>query len=190
MSTTVLKATSILLAEYLEMLSSGYLEYIDAMATLTDGTRVLMRRKADNRYQLYLVTDLTSTTTLPTIVAQYSQIGKTAAITNAISFTPPATAGRYSFMGVANVTAWTTPASFTVVVVYRDDSGTTQTETLAIQRGTTGAIAAAITAVDRWYFELPLFAINNGQVAITLSTTGTFTGSPVYNFAAVLMQLV
>ena len=94
MSTTVLKATSILLADYLEMLSSGYLEYIDAMATLTDGTRVLMRRKADNRYQLYLVTDLTSTTTLPTIVAQYSQIGKTAAITNAISFTPPATAGR------------------------------------------------------------------------------------------------
>lgn len=123
------------------------------------------------------------------IYGSYSTTGNTGAVTNAINYTPPATAGRYRLTGVVDVTAWTTPASFTVVAVYKDDSGTTRTETLAVTRGSTGVVAAAVTTVDRYYFSLPLFAINNAATAITLSTTGTFTGTPVYNLSAVLEQL-
>jgi hypothetical protein len=126
---------------------------------------------------------------VPAIYGSYSTTGNTGAITNAINYTPPASAGRYRICGVVNVTAWTTPASFTVVVTYKDDSGTTQTETLQLIRGTTGAAATAITAIDRWYFTLPVFAINNAATAITVSTTGTFTGSPTYNLSVILEQL-
>jgi len=120
--------------------------------------------------------------------ASYSTTGNVGAVTNAINYTPPALAGRYRLSGNVNMTAWTTPASFTVVATYKDDSGNARTETLQLVRGTTGAAATAITAIDRWYFTLPLFAINNAATAITLSTTGTFTGSPVYNLSAVLEQ--
>jgi hypothetical protein len=126
---------------------------------------------------------------VPPIYASYSTTANTAAVTNAINYTPPATAGRYRMCGLVNVTAWTTPATFTVVVTYTDDSGTARTETLQLIRGSTGAAATAITAIDRWYFILPLFAINNGAVAITLSTSGTFTGSPSYNLSGTLEQL-
>lgn len=123
---------------------------------------------------------------LDIVVAAYSTTGNTGAVTNAINYTPPASARRYKISGLVNVISWTTPATFTVVVTYKDDSGNARTETLQVIRGSTGAAAAAITAVDRWYFELPLLAIDASAVAITVSTTGTFTGTPTYNLSAVL----
>lgn len=126
---------------------------------------------------------------VPGLYASYSTTGNTAAVTNAINYAPPATAGRYRISGVVNMTAWTTPSvGITVVVTYKDDSGTARTETLGVVRGSTGAAVAAVTAIDRWYFELPLLAIDNSATAITVSTAGTFTGSPVYNLSAVLEQ--
>jgi hypothetical protein len=126
---------------------------------------------------------------VPAIYASYSTTGNIGAVTNAINYTPLATAGRYRLNIIVNVTAWTTPASFTIVVTYKDDSGNARTETLQVVRGSTGAAALAVTAVDRWYAEIPIFAIDNSATAITVSTTGTFTGSPVYNLSAVLEQL-
>lgn len=126
---------------------------------------------------------------IPAVYASYSTTANTGAVTNAINYTPPATAGRYRISGIVNMTAWTTPASFTVAVTYKDDSGNARTETMTVSRGSTGATAAAITAVDRWYFELPLFAIDNSATAITVSTTGTFTGSPSYNLSVILEQV-
>lgn len=176
-------------SDFLFRLSDGAVVFVEYGPVTATGTIVLVRRVEDNTYQQYILNDITSALTYPTVSAEYSQTGKTAAVTNAINFTPPAKAGRYRLGGVVNVTAWTTPASFTVAVTYTDDSGNARTETLQVVRGSTGAAAAAITAIDRWYFELPDFAINNGQVAITVSTTGTFTGSPTYNLAACLEQL-
>lgn len=126
---------------------------------------------------------------LPYIVAQNQANGLTAAATNQISYSPGGSAGLFGIVGVINVKSWATPASFTVVVVYKDDAGTTTTETLGLVRGSTGATAAAITAVDRWYFRLPTFAIDSSNTAITVSTTGTFTGTPVYTFAASVEKL-
>jgi hypothetical protein len=126
---------------------------------------------------------------VPAEVALDSETGLSAARTNAINYTPIASAGLYRLSVVVDVTAWTTPATFTIAVTYKDASGNSRTETLQVVRGSTGAAAAAITAVDRWYAELPLIQIDNSATAITVSTTGTFTGSPVYNLAAVLERL-
>jgi hypothetical protein len=112
------------------------------------------------------------------------------ASTNFINYTPPAVAGAYRLNVIVNVTAWTTPATFTIVVTYKDNKGNARTETLNVVRGSTGATAAAITAVDRWYAEIPLFSINNSATAITVSTSGTFTGTPVYQLQAVLESLI
>ena len=116
--------------------------------------------------------------------------GQTAAKTNLINYTPPAVIGVYRLLAMVNVTAWTTPASFTIAVTYKDDQGNADTETLAVARGSTGAVAAAITAVDRWYAIPLLISTDNSQTAITLSTTGTFTGSPSYSFAGALERVL
>lgn len=126
---------------------------------------------------------------VPYVVASSTATGLTGADTNRINYTPPAVAGRYRIGGIVNVTAWTTPASFTVALTYKDDSGNARTDTAFLTRGSTGASAAAVTAVDRWYYEFPCVAINNGATAITVSTTGTFTGSPVYNHSVNVEQL-
>lgn len=126
---------------------------------------------------------------VPVIVsAPTPATAQSGAVTNFINYTPPAAAGRYRLSGVLTMISWTTPATFTIVVTYKDENGSAKTETLQVVRST-GAVAAAVTAVDRWYFELPLFSINNAATAITLSTAGTFTGTPSYDFAAVLERM-
>lgn len=124
---------------------------------------------------------------VPINVAVYETTGNTAAVTNAINYTPASTSSTYEIVGVVNVTAWATPATFTVAVTYKDASGNARTDTALVVRGT-GATAAAVTAVDRWYFHFPAIDIDNSGTAITLSTTGTFTGSPVYNLQADLRR--
>jgi hypothetical protein len=115
---------------------------------------------------------------------------KTSAASNFINYTPPATAGVYRIIAMVNVTAWTTPATFTVVVTYTDNKGNARTETLAFVKGSSGAGVAAITTVDRYYATPFVLAIDNSATAITLSTTGTFSGSPVYQLAGLLERVI
>jgi hypothetical protein len=113
-----------------------------------------------------------------------------AANTNFINYKPPATVGVYLISATVNVTAWTTPATFTVVVTYKDNKGTARTEILGLDLGSTGAPVQAITTVDRYYAQPLIIAIDASATAITLSTSGTFTGSPVYQLAAILTRLI
>jgi hypothetical protein len=115
---------------------------------------------------------------------------KTSAASNFINYTPPSTAGVYRIIAMVNVTAWTTPATFTVVVTYTDNKGNARTETLALVKGSSGAGVAAVTTVDRYYATPFVLAIDNSGTAITLSTTGTFTGSPVYQLAGLLERVI
>jgi len=126
---------------------------------------------------------------VPPIIAVAETTGLTGADTNRINYTPAAASSTYELSGVVNVTAWATPASFTVVTTYKDASGNSRTDTALVVRGSTGASAAAVTAIDRWYFNFPAIDIDNSATAITLSTTGTFTGSPVYNFQGTLRRV-
>lgn len=127
---------------------------------------------------------------VPPLYRTTSSTGNTGALSNVISYTPPVTGGTYRILAMVDVTAWTTPASFTVQAAYKDGTGNARTETLALARGSTGAIAAAITAIDRWYSIPIIVQVDSSQTAITVSTAGTFTGSPVYNFAATLERLI
>jgi hypothetical protein len=124
------------------------------------------------------------------VFATASSTANNAALTNAINYTPPATAGTYRVSGVVNVTAWTTPATFAVNLGYKDASGNARTEVAHLRRGSNGADAAAVTAVDRWFFDFAAVMVDNSGTAITVSTAGTFTGAPVYDFAAVLEELI
>lgn len=110
--------------------------------------------------------------------------------TNFINYKPPSQAGVYQITAIINVTAWTTPATFTVVVTYKDNKGSARTETLGLDLGSTGAPVQAVTTVDRYYAQPLILAIDNSATAITLSTTGTFTGTPVYQLAAILTRLI
>src|SRR5262249_31796430 len=149
----------------------------------TDNASDLGATGANRPRSLYLGTSLAqigavSTTGfgVPLIVAGSETTGNTAAVTNAINYTPAAASSTYSLSGVVNMTAWTTPATFTVAITYKDASGNARTDTALVIRGSTGASAAAVTAVDRWYFIFPAIDIDSSATAITLSTTGTFTG--------------
>lgn len=127
---------------------------------------------------------------VPAIYASYSTTGNTAAVTNAINYTPPATAGRYRLSWTVGVTASVTH-SFTVVATWKDDSGNTISQNLGGSSPSANAlVTGSITNVigTGVYYGSAILAINNGATAITLSTAGTFT-SVTYNLSATLEQL-
>jgi len=115
----------------------------------------------------------------------------TGAVTDQVNYTPPAHAGIYRVSAMVNVTAWTTPASFTVVVSYKDDQGGAHTETMAMTEGDGSVSASAlIDEVSTFYGTPLLISIDNSATAITVSTTGTFTGSVSYSFATLLERVL
>jgi parallel beta-helix repeat protein len=120
-------------------------------------------------------------------VATYSNTLLTAAVPNAINYTPPLAAGMYQVIGIVNVTGWTTPASFTLVLAYKDASGNARNPNLNCVRSG-GGESTAINAVDQWYSQPYFFQIDNSATPITVSTAGTFTGSPVYNLGVILQR--
>jgi hypothetical protein len=114
---------------------------------------------------------------LPLIVSAPAVLAdQTGAVSNFLNFTPPAAAGVYCVFYMVNVTAWTTPASFTAQVTYKDNKGNARTETLTFTRGSTGAGAQAITAVDRWYGTSLLIAIDNSHHAFNARNLHRLTG--------------
>jgi hypothetical protein len=103
-----------------------------------------------------------------------------------LSYTPITNAGLYIFYVSINVTAWTTPASFTATLVYNDSGGTTQTETIGFVKSV-GTPAQAVATVDR-YYGIPMIFTAQTSHAIVMATTGTFTGSPTYDVLATLTE--
>lgn len=126
----------------------------------------------------------------PVLYARYVNGGLTGAVTNAINYVPPATSGFYRLTVFVNVDAWTTPASFTVTVTYKDNNGTARSDNITFSRGSSaGTMAGAITAIDRWNGIPMSFLIDGSATAITVSSSGTFTGSPHYAMGIELEQL-
>jgi hypothetical protein len=124
------------------------------------------------------------------IYANYSQLAKIAAVTNAVNFTPPAAAGTYRLSWIVDVNASVTH-SFTVVASWKDASGNATSQTLGgSDDGGSALVAGAITnalGVGVYYGSV-LIQIDNSATPITLSTVGVFT-SVTYNLAATLEQL-
>ena len=127
---------------------------------------------------------------VPAIFASYSTTGQTGAVSNAINYTPPSTAGTYRMGWSVDVTTATT-LNFTIVATWKDASGNSISQTLGgFDKSGNALVAGAITNTigTGVYYGSVVFSINNGGTAITLSTSGTFT-SVVYNLTATLEQL-
>lgn len=125
----------------------------------------------------------------PLIQAAVASLQLTAAATNAINFKPPFLTGLlYRLTVYVDVTAWTTPASFTLVATFKGSQGASKSITLATFED--DATSSALIDEVSGFAAVPLvFTVDSSGTAITLSTTGTFTGSPVYDLFAVLERL-
>ena len=115
-------------------------------------------------------------------------VGQTAANANVHSFTLSAADGSYQIC--ANVLVTTSSAeAFTVIVAYTDEGNTARTATMTFQlvNGTIGTnIAFANGAVP--YMGHPLNIRCKASTAITVATTGTFTGC-TYNVETIFKKV-
>ena len=125
----------------------------------------------------------------PGVVATHVSIGNTAAVTNAINYTPPAVSNKiYRLSVYIDVTAWTTPSNGNVTYTYTDASGNAKSAHCWLSRD--DDTNSYLWNAAKVFEGLPvLFTIDNSGTAITLSTAGTITGSPVYNLAAILERM-
>jgi hypothetical protein len=127
---------------------------------------------------------------VPAVYASFSSTANTGVVTNAINYSPPATAGSYRLCWQVDTTISTTN-NFHVVGTWKDASGNARSQTLG---GTDPAgnalVAGAITNTigTGVYSGCTEFQIDNSATAITLSTSGTFT-TVTYNIDATLEQL-
>jgi hypothetical protein len=127
---------------------------------------------------------------VPAIYAVYSTTGNNIAVTNAINYTPPATAGTYRLTFTVDTRVATTD-NFYVVATWKDAAGTARSQTIGGSNAVGSAlVAGAITNTigTGTYYGSVLFQIDNSATAITLSTVGTFT-TVTYDLAATLEQL-
>ena len=128
---------------------------------------------------------------VPAIYASYTSASLTAAVTNAVNYTPPATAGTYRLSIIVDVSTATTH-SFTANLAYKNAAGTAITEScdFILQTLATGTVTKDVAAANgvKRYVANEVFAIDNSATAITLSTVGTFT-TVTYRMAAILEQL-
>lgn len=124
------------------------------------------------------------------IAASYRNTGLVAAVANAIAFTPPTVAGSYRLHIHYRPTATGASTSVGVTVTYKDSTGAITLTTLPFIRRSASTLVAPPflnTGADDFFVDFP-FEIDNSGTNITVSTTGTFTGT-TYNFAATLEQL-
>lgn len=137
----------------------------------------------------YYGTITTGTTRRMFVLSQTGRAtAQTAANSSVHTFTLPATDGSYQI--AANVLVTTSSAeAFTVTVAYTDEGNTARTATLNFQlpAGTIGTnIAFANGAVP--YMGIPMNIRCKASTAITIATTGTFTGC-TYNVEAFFKKL-
>jgi hypothetical protein len=125
----------------------------------------------------------TQISSTPQVLVVASQTGLSAAkvLINAYS---PASGSLFLVHVYINVVSWVTPASFSASLAFNTEVGGSATPTL--QMTNAGATSSgAITAVSLWQgsYYGPMYG------TITVQTTGTFTGSPVYSFYSTIMRM-
>jgi hypothetical protein len=131
------------------------------------------------------------TTPYPTIVNFTKGSGATGPLTNFVNYTPLPVASTYRLSGKCHVSSWTTPPAlgFGILLTYKDDDGNSQNLEVVTYGASSGTPAQLIKTIDMHYFISAVFDINNSKTPITLSTSGQFTGSPVYNLTAIIERL-
>lgn len=125
---------------------------------------------------------------VPAIYGRGRSTAQTTAVASVATYTVGAADG--SFIVSANVNVTTSSAeNFTVTVAYTDETNTARTLTLNFSL-VTGTIGTAITfgngAVP--YEGIPMHIRCKASTAITIATTGTFTGA-TYNVEGLISQI-
>lgn len=123
----------------------------------------------------------------PKIVATSTSTGNAALVTNAINFTPPATAGTYRISTYVNVRT-SAAVNMTVTVAYKDAASVARSELVALNQQNTATVVVNMNNTAARFTGSYDFQIDNSATAITLSTTGTTM--TVYDLTAVLEQLI
>lgn len=134
----------------------------------------------------------TAGTGLPIITGESGVSATKTADFTALSYTPPATAGRYRVEQVITTTSGTNTGSFQCTVGYVDSQGTTHTADLMPMVNQTGLWATALPVVagasKEWHCGPTYITINNSATAIVLKVDVT-TGTVNYTVAASVEQL-
>lgn len=134
----------------------------------------------------------TAGTGLPIITGESGVSATKTADFTALSYTPPATAGRYRVEQVITTTSGTNTGSFQCTVDYVDSRGTTHTADLMPMVNQTGLWATALPVVagasKEWHCGPTYITINNSATAIVLKVDVT-TGTVNYTVAASVEQL-
>lgn len=128
---------------------------------------------------------------VPGIVASFSSNEIASLVSNAINYTPPATAGTYRLNVLIRVTATGVATSLGWTIAFKDGNSNTvsMTDFPMVREGQTALTTPPFLNIGATFLNLSLiFAIDNSATAITFSTTGTATGTN-YWLAATLEQL-
>lgn len=126
---------------------------------------------------------------LPTIYGESGVSATKTANFTALSYTPPATAGRYRASALITTTSSTNTGTLQCTVDYVDSQGTTHTGDIMPIHGAAGTVAASQTSVASKEFHCgtPEFSINNAATAIVVKVV--ITGTVSYTVAATVEQI-
>lgn len=117
----------------------------------------------------------------------YSTAGLSALVSNAINYTPPASAGTYRISVMVNVHT-AAAVNMAVTVAFKDAGGNSQSNVMVLSLQGSTTIVNNMNNTSGIFTGDYIFSIDNSQTAITLSTTGTTMTA--YDMAASLEQLI
>lgn len=124
---------------------------------------------------------------VPTIYSEAISTSQSANVT-VLTYTPPATAGRYLVHGVITTTSGTNTGTVQMTVDYKDSQGTVHTADIMALMDAAGTIATTKTGASKEYHTLPWeISINNGATAIVVKVV--ITGTVAYTAAASVEQI-
>lgn len=105
-----------------------------------------------------------------------------------LTYTPPATAGRYRVSAVITTTSATNTGTVQITLDYKDSQGTTHSTDIMALMDAAGVIATTKSGASKEYHALPWeITINNAATAIVVSVA--ITGTVSYTAAATIEQL-
>lgn len=152
------------------------------------GTRAAGGSYTDYKYTMAQIAAYIGTTT-PSVVASGRETAETAAVATVVTHTVGASDTSFEISANANVTT-SSAENFLVDVAYTDETNTARTVNIKFMYGASGTISSAIVAANGAvpYLGLPMRIRCKAATAITVSTSGTFTGC-TYNVEAAIIQM-
>jgi hypothetical protein len=126
---------------------------------------------------------------VPAIYANARATSQTASVGSVAAYTVGASDGTFEIGAQVLVTSSTTH-SFSVQVLFTDETSTSQAPAMAVWDANTGTVVSSITNAlgARPYYMIPMQIRCKASTSITITTSGTFT-SVTYNVEGTIKQI-